>query len=121
VFQRNEDARRFYERQGCVLVELTDGAGNEEREPDALYAWRPAGSDSLTPVDEGVRLTVVSSEMEAEALCGLLRSAGIECGYRPTEEQDSPFEGFASEGRQEVLVHERDLDDAQTLIADTAG
>ena len=41
VFQRNENARRFYERRGMRLVELTDGAGNEEREPDALYEWRP--------------------------------------------------------------------------------
>lgn len=41
VFQKNEGARRFYERHGCKLVELTDGAGNEEREPDARYAWRP--------------------------------------------------------------------------------
>jgi GNAT superfamily N-acetyltransferase len=42
VFQRSTDARRFYERRGLRLVELTDGAGNEEREPDALYEWRPA-------------------------------------------------------------------------------
>ncbi len=41
VFQRNTGARRFYERHGCRLVELTDGSGNEEREPDALYEWRP--------------------------------------------------------------------------------
>lgn len=41
VFQRNEGARRFYERHGCRLVELTDGSGNEEKEPDALYEWRP--------------------------------------------------------------------------------
>jgi GNAT superfamily N-acetyltransferase len=41
VFQRNERARRFYERNGCRVVELTDGGGNEEREPDALYEWRP--------------------------------------------------------------------------------
>ena len=41
VFQKNEGARRFYERHGCRLVELTDGSGNEEREPDALYEWRP--------------------------------------------------------------------------------
>ncbi|MGH3066750.1 MAG: GNAT family N-acetyltransferase [Gaiellaceae bacterium] len=43
VFQRNEGARRFYERHGCRLVELTDGSGNEEKEPDALYEWRPSG------------------------------------------------------------------------------
>jgi GNAT superfamily N-acetyltransferase len=41
VFQKNEGARRFYERQGFVLVRLTDGARNMEREPDALYEWRP--------------------------------------------------------------------------------
>ncbi len=39
VFQRNTDARRFYERRGLSLAKLTDGAGNEEREPDALYSW----------------------------------------------------------------------------------
>ncbi len=42
VFQRNRGARRFYEQRGLRLVELTGGAGNEEREPDALYEWRPA-------------------------------------------------------------------------------
>jgi GNAT superfamily N-acetyltransferase len=41
VFQRNEGARRFYERHGMRLARVTDGAGNEEREPDALYEWRP--------------------------------------------------------------------------------
>lgn len=41
VFQRNAGARRFYERHGLRLVELTDGAANEEREPDALYEWWP--------------------------------------------------------------------------------
>jgi len=48
VFQRNEGARRFYERHGCRLVELTEGLGNMEREPDALYEWVPRvlGADS---------------------------------------------------------------------------
>jgi GNAT superfamily N-acetyltransferase len=41
VFQRNTSARHFYERRGLRLVELTDGAGNEEREPDARYEWLP--------------------------------------------------------------------------------
>jgi GNAT superfamily N-acetyltransferase len=43
VFQKNTGARRFYERHGFRLVRLTDGADNMEREPDALYAWRPPG------------------------------------------------------------------------------
>jgi GNAT superfamily N-acetyltransferase len=42
VFQKNGAARRFYERHHFVPVQLTDGAGNEEREPDALYEWRPS-------------------------------------------------------------------------------
>jgi GNAT superfamily N-acetyltransferase len=41
VFQKNVGARRFYERHGLELVLLTDGEGNEEREPDAQYEWRP--------------------------------------------------------------------------------
>ncbi|MGI9169315.1 MAG: GNAT family N-acetyltransferase, partial [Caulobacteraceae bacterium] len=36
TFQRNTGARRFYEARGFVVVELTDGARNEEREPDML-------------------------------------------------------------------------------------
>ena len=42
TFQRNLKARRFYAARGFVLIEETDGAGNEEREPDALYLWRRA-------------------------------------------------------------------------------
>jgi ribosomal protein S18 acetylase RimI-like enzyme len=41
VFAKNTPARRFYEAAGFVLVEETDGAGNEEREPDVRYRWRP--------------------------------------------------------------------------------
>jgi GNAT superfamily N-acetyltransferase len=39
TFQRNAAARRFYEARGFVLVEETDGARNEEKEPDARYLW----------------------------------------------------------------------------------
>ncbi|MGW4496172.1 N-acetyltransferase family protein [Streptomyces sp. NPDC004376] len=41
AFQVNKPARRFYERHGFTAVEYTDGAGNEEREPDVRYVWRP--------------------------------------------------------------------------------
>lgn len=40
VFQENVRARRFYERRGFRLVRETDGAGNQEKEPDALLEWR---------------------------------------------------------------------------------
>jgi GNAT superfamily N-acetyltransferase len=39
TFQRNVLARRFYEARGFALVQETDGARNEEKEPDALYRW----------------------------------------------------------------------------------
>jgi GNAT superfamily N-acetyltransferase len=42
VFQKNAGARRFYERHGCALEKLTDGADNEEKLPDALYVWPAA-------------------------------------------------------------------------------
>jgi GNAT superfamily N-acetyltransferase len=45
VFQRNVAARRFYEERGCRVVETTDGASNEEREPDALYEWASSPSE----------------------------------------------------------------------------
>lgn len=40
TFQVNDRARRFYERNGFLIAELTDGAGNQEREPDVRYVWR---------------------------------------------------------------------------------
>jgi GNAT superfamily N-acetyltransferase len=40
AFQRNARARAFYEARGCVAVAFGDGSGNEEGEPDVLYAWR---------------------------------------------------------------------------------
>lgn len=42
TFQVNSPARRFYERHGFVAYEQTDGHGNDEREPDVCYVWRPA-------------------------------------------------------------------------------
>lgn len=41
TFQVNKPAHRFYERHGFEAAERTDGSGNEEREPDVRYVWRP--------------------------------------------------------------------------------
>ena len=70
-------------------------------------------------MDEGVRLTTVTGEVEADVVCGLLRSAGVECGHRVTEETDSPLEGFGADGPREILVHEDDLEAARTLLAES--
>ena len=40
TFQVNDGARRFYAREGFVEVEWTDGAGNEEKQPDVRLEWR---------------------------------------------------------------------------------
>jgi ribosomal protein S18 acetylase RimI-like enzyme len=39
VFEENRGARKLYERFGFVVVERTDGSGNEERQPDLRMQW----------------------------------------------------------------------------------
>ncbi|MEO6145438.1 MAG: GNAT family N-acetyltransferase [Dermatophilaceae bacterium] len=41
VFQRNTRALDFYARYDCLEVRRTDGADNEEHEPDVLLHWSP--------------------------------------------------------------------------------
>lgn len=65
----------------------------------------------------GVVLTVVSGEPEADIVCGLLRSAGIDCAYRDTEAIDSSLEEFTAAGPREILVRASDLDAARELLA----
>jgi hypothetical protein len=69
---------------------------------------------------DSVVLTVVSSETEAEVVCGLLRSAGLVCGYRDTPSIDSPLEDFMAAGPREILVRPTDLETARALLADAA-
>ncbi len=42
TFQKNDKARRFYANRGFRVVKETDGAGNEEKEPDVLLEWSKA-------------------------------------------------------------------------------
>jgi GNAT superfamily N-acetyltransferase len=46
TFQVNAGARRFYERHGFEVVASGDGSGNEERQPDLRYSWRPGSERS---------------------------------------------------------------------------
>ena len=67
--------------------------------------------------DDAVRLIKVPGEPEAELLCNHLRDNGFECAFRPSDEADSPFEGFGGLGGEyEVLVHEKDLERALELL-----
>ena len=72
-------------------------------------------------MDDPVVVKVVSDEPEAQVVCGLLRSAGIECGYRDTEALDSPFEDFTAAGPREILVHRSDLEAARALVGQVEG
>ena len=63
-------------------------------------------------------LTVVADEMEAETLCGLLRTNGIKCAYRRGDRSavGTYGGGFAIAGPAEVLVDEDDLSAARKLL-----
>jgi hypothetical protein len=62
-----------------------------------------------------VRLTVVSTQGEADLICSMLRAQGIKCGDRAPDglgaEQGGGFGGW-----REVLVDEDDLETAQALL-----
>jgi GNAT superfamily N-acetyltransferase len=45
AFQRNRRARAFYEARGFAPIHFSDGAGNEERQPDVLYEWPRSRSE----------------------------------------------------------------------------
>ena len=62
-----------------------------------------------------VRLTIVPTEEEAEMLCGLLRSEGIECFLRRTDLSPEYWDPVGG-GWREVLVEESDLARARELL-----
>jgi hypothetical protein len=67
-------------------------------------------------MDELVVVEVVASESEAELLCSLLRSAGIECTYRVTNLGAGAADGLAVGGPQEVIVRREDLESAGEVL-----
>lgn len=78
-------------------------------------------------MNEPVVVTTVTDSFEADMVCDLLRSAGLECGFRPTAAPDSEFLfggglvkhpfGDLLTGRMEILVHASDLEAAREVIA----
>lgn len=61
-------------------------------------------------------MIVVGNDAEAEVACGLLRSSGIECGHRPAEVAQGPWEAFGTGGPREVLVAEGDVEEARRIL-----
>jgi type III secretory pathway lipoprotein EscJ len=65
-------------------------------------------------METGVRLTVVSSQTEADIICALLRENEIACGDRAADVATYGTSG--SGGWREVLVKEDQLEDAQAVL-----
>ena len=62
-------------------------------------------------------MTVVPGEPEAEVLVSLLSANGIASAHRPTDEEDSAFEGFGGDGgMREILVAPADVEAARALL-----
>ena len=69
-----------------------------------------AGDDELVVVE------VARSQPEAELLCGLLRSAGIECLPRLTSRGAGAGDGLGTAGPYEIMVRSRDGQDARDIL-----
>jgi putative signal transducing protein len=67
-------------------------------------------------VPELVPLTIVRNEVEAELLCALLRTEGIECDHHSTNFGVGSMDGLPG-GAREVVVDERSLARAQEILA----
>jgi hypothetical protein len=68
-----------------------------------------------------VVVSVVETEPEAQIVCGLLRSNGIDCYYRDTQAIDSPLEDFTAAGAREIVVRAADAEAAKELLAADPG
>ena len=55
--------------------------------------------------------------MEAETICGLLRTEGIACDHRQTDMGVGAWEATGSGGPREILVAPSALERAKELIA----
>jgi Putative prokaryotic signal transducing protein len=65
-----------------------------------------------------VRLTIVENELDAELVCGLLRTEGIACSHPFTDTAAATLSTWsAGGGAVEVLVGEDDLERARAVLA----
>lgn len=70
---------------------------------------------------DAVRLMVVGNSLEAETICGLLRTEGIACEHRQTDVGAGAGDAIGDIGPREVLVGRDDLARAQELVASAQG
>jgi hypothetical protein len=63
---------------------------------------------------------VVGNSMEAETICGLLRTEGIACDHRHTDMGAGAGDAVGSSGPREILVARDDLESARHLVTTDA-
>jgi hypothetical protein len=61
---------------------------------------------------------VAGSEAEADLLCSVLRSAGIECLPRLTNSGARAGDGLGTVGPHDILVSPQDAQDAREILHD---
>lgn len=84
----------------------------------------PSGSAGSIPAFGtvfGVRLVVVGDGLEAEVICGLLRTGGIKCNHRQLDTGIGAWEAVGIGGPREVLVERVDLEAAREVVAGALG
>lgn len=70
---------------------------------------------------DAVRLMVVVNSLEAETICGLLRTEGIACGHRQTDVGAGAGDAVGDSGPREILVSQEDLERARELVDADSG
>jgi hypothetical protein len=70
----------------------------------------------MTRADDWVVVQVARSEPEAELLCSVLRSAGIECLPRLTNQGAGAGDGLGTVGAHDIMVSPRDAPEARDIL-----
>ena len=68
-----------------------------------------------------IAVEVARSEPEAELLCSILRSAGIECVPRLTNAGAGAGDGLGTVGAHDILVRPPDAQDAREILREPRG
>jgi hypothetical protein len=63
---------------------------------------------------------VVGNSLEAETICGLLRTEGIACDHRHTDVGAGVGDAIGDSGPREILVARDDLESARQLVTTEA-
>ena len=66
---------------------------------------------------DAVRLMLARNSLEAETICGLLRTEGIACDHRLTDLGAGAGDAVGDSGPREILVGSDDLARAHELVA----